>query len=443
MKKRIFSSLILIIAGFLIYNSWSTQPEENDNFLIAGFEMPDDPFDLEEESRLIQAIRQNELYGFVVDSFEHIEQRVQPNQSLSKILNPYGVNFLTIDRIVQASEGIYDLRKIRSGDKYTLFCTQDDEEVKAHYMVYQASKTDFIVFDLSDNEPQVYKRQKEVEIVEREVSGIITSSLYESLLSQGMPLALVDKMVDVYAWQIDFFRIQKNDHYRLVYRETQVDGEPIGVDKIIAAQFNHFGNDFYAFHYDQGKGIDYFDEEGNSLHKAFLKAPLNFTRISSRFTQKRFHPVQKRYKAHLGTDYAAPTGTPIRTVGDGIVTEARYSKYNGNYVKIKHNGTYATQYLHMSKIGKGMKPGTKVKQGDIIGYVGATGLATGPHLCFRFWKNGQQVDPFKQDIPPSEPISEENLAEYNELKEKLLRRLEQITIPFSQQEDEQQLALQS
>jgi murein DD-endopeptidase MepM/ murein hydrolase activator NlpD len=235
-------------------------------------------------------------------------------------------------------------------------------------------------------------------------------------------------LVDVYAWQIDFFRIQKGDWFKVIYEEKLVDGQPVGVGKILAVQFKHEGRQFQAYYFDQGSGTDYFDEEGNSLRKAFLKAPLNFTRISSRYTPRRFHPVQKRWKAHLGTDYAAPTGTPIQTVGDGVVVEAGYNSGNGNYVKVKHNGTYTTQYLHMSRIAKGMRKGAHVKQGQTIGFVGSTGLATGPHLCFRFWKNGKQVDALKVEIPPSEPIESEHLDTFNQVKERYAQRLATIEL---------------
>ena len=208
----------------------------------------------------------------------------------------------------------------------------------------------------------------------------------------------------------------------------------MGIDEVQSALFNHEGEPYYAFKFSQNDKEDYFDESGNSLRKAFLQAPLKFSRLSSGYTQRRFHPVQKRWKAHLGTDYAAPTGTPIMAVGDGVVTEARYSKFNGNYVKVRHNSTYTTQYLHMSKIASGMKPGTRVKQGQTIGYIGSTGLATGPHVCFRFWKNGKQVDHRREKIPPSEPIKAEYREEFNEHLKQWKARLDNIGLA-SQQKD--------
>ena len=237
------------------------------------------------------------------------------------------------------------------------------------------------------------------------------------------------ELADIYAWSIDFYRIQKEDHFKMVYTVKKVKEEVVGIDEIKAALFVHEEAPFYAFEFSQGDKEDYFDEDGNSLRKAFLQAPLKFSRMTSGYTQRRFHPVQKRWKAHLGTDYAAPSGTPIMTVGDGVISEARYKKFNGNYVKVRPNGTFTTQYLHMSKIASGIKPGTKVKQGQIIGYVGSTGLATGPHVCFRFWKHGKQVDHRREKIPPSEPIKSEYRDAYDAHLEKWRPRLDKLQLP--------------
>ena len=228
---------------------------------------------------------------------------------------------------------------------------------------------------------------------------------------------------------MDFGALQKGDKFKVVYEEKLIDGAVVGVSDIKLAYFEHKGEQFHAIPFEQNGQLNFFDQEGNSLKKAFLRDPLKYTRISSRYNLKRFHPVQKRYKAHLGTDYAAATGTEIRSVGDGVVTEAKYTSANGNYVKIKHNGTYTTQYLHMSKIAKGMKPGQRIKQGQVIGYVGSTGLATGPHLCFRFWKNGKQEDWLREKIPPSEPISSANLVAFNTKKTESLQLLAAISLP--------------
>jgi murein DD-endopeptidase MepM/ murein hydrolase activator NlpD len=226
--------------------------------------------------------------------------------------------------------------------------------------------------------------------------------------------------------------LQKGDKFKLIYEEAQVEGVTVEIRQIVGIYFEHSANPYYAFPFDQGEGLDYFDDDGNSLRKALLKYPIEFTRISSRYTMNRFHPVQKRWKAHLGTDFAAPTGTPIRSVGDGIVVEAQYKSNNGNYVKIRHNGTYTTQYLHMSRIASGIRPGTKVKQGQNIGFVGSTGLATGSHLCYRFWRNGVQVDALRVELPPSQPVKDEARAAFGIVKEELTRKLEVIPFPEEQ-----------
>jgi murein DD-endopeptidase MepM/ murein hydrolase activator NlpD len=248
---------------------------------------------------------------------------------------------------------------------------------------------------------------------------------------------LANRLADIYAWTIDFYRIQAGDRFRVLYTENMVDGESVGIDSIQAASFRFRGMEFLAFHYDQDSLGSYYDENGNSLQKAFLQAPLNYTRISSRFSRRRFHPVQKRYKAHLGTDYAAPTGTPIRTTGDGVVIAAGYTRGNGNYVKVRHNSIYTTQYLHMSRFASGIRSGAAVKQGQVIGYVGATGLATGPHLCYRFWKNGEQVDPFQEELPPAFPIQEDHQEAYQQLIEKRKKQLEAIPYPEAQSAEPQ------
>jgi murein DD-endopeptidase MepM/ murein hydrolase activator NlpD len=271
--------------------------------------------------------------------------------------------------------------------------------------------------------------QREVVTVEKNISGVIHSTLSQTIEELGISHELTNKFVDIFAWQVDFQRLQKGDKFKLIYQENQVEGTTVGITGISAVYFEHFGNDYFAFPFDQGDGIDYFDDDGKSLRKALLKYPIEFTRISSRYSGKRFHPVRKVYRAHLGTDFAAPTGTPIRSVGDGIVLEAQYKSNNGNYVKIRHNNTYTTQYLHMSRIGQGIRPGTRVRQGQTIGYVGSTGLATGPHLCYRFWKNGRQVDALKVELPPSQPIKSEFMDAFDRVKAELTTKLEAIPFP--------------
>ncbi len=359
-------------------------------------------------------------YGIEKDRYQVLDREVRRNETFAGILAEFGVPYERVLELVDASGDVFDARRLRAGQDFRAYSSNDDLQ----YLVYRQDPINYVVFDLTD-EPRVEAGEREVTIVERTVNGVITNSLYQSLIDGGASPDLAVRLAEVYAWSIDFYRIQKNDKFEVLYEERQIDGEPIGTGKILAANFNHFGADYNAYYYEKEGDVmgDYYDEEGNSLRKAFLRAPLKYTRISSRYTQRRFHPIRKRYQPHLGTDYAAPTGTPIYAVGDGVVTEASYTGGNGNYVKIRHNSTYTTQYLHMSRHAKGISRGTRVKQGDVIGYVGQTGLATGPHLCYRFWKNGQQVDPYKEQLPAADPIPQELLAEFRQTRDALASRM--------------------
>lgn len=368
-------------------------------------------------------IEENLLYGINIDQLDITEGIVKRNQTLSAILAPFNVPYQIIDEIAKKSAEIFDVRKIAFNKKYTVLTPKDS--LKAQFFIYEPNPTEFVVFKL--DQPEIYKESKPMEIKNREIGGTITSSLYVNMTSLGLTPDLIDQFADLYGWVVDFQRLQKGDKFKVVFKEQLVENKTVGIEDIEAAYFEHMGQGYHAIPFEQNGIISYFDQEGNSLKKAFLRDPLKFTRISSRYSLSRFHPVQKRYKAHLGTDYAAPRGTEIRSVGDGTVLEAGYSGGNGNYVKIKHNGTYSTQYLHMSKIGKGIKRGTRVKQGQVIGYVGSTGLATGPHLCFRFWKHGKQVDWLREDIPPAEPIAEENLRAFEAVKLEKLAKLDSVT----------------
>ena len=371
-----------------------------------------------------EAPEPREMYGMVVDSLEVIQSKIERNQNLSDILSAYNVPHTDIHRLAMASKGVFDVRKIAANKKYTLLCDKDSV-MTAKAFVYEPNPIEYVVFKLRDS-ITVEKVQREVEIVEKGISGVIKSSLSVTMSDLGVSPQLTNDFVDVFGWQIDFFRLQEGDRFKLIYEDKIIDGESIGIGRIKGVYFEHFGNDYYAYLFDQGKGEAHFDEEGQSLRKALLKYPLKFTRISSRYSGNRFHPVQKRWKAHRGTDFAAPKGTPIRAVGDGIISEARYSKYNGNYVKLRHNSTYTTQYLHMSKIASGVKRGIKVKQGQTIGYVGSTGLATGNHLCYRFWKNGVQVDALKVKLPPAEPVQKEQMPAFEIAKKEILQKLDAI-----------------
>lgn len=352
-------------------------------------------------------------YGLDITGYIVKEHTIKRNEIFTEILGKYNVAYSTVHMLLDGSREIFNIRKLQAGKNCTLLCEKTDSGLVAKKMVYEENAVDYVVFNLDDS-AYIYRAQNDVERRTREVSGIINGSLYETLEQNDMNPALAVRMADIFAWSVDFYKIQKGDKFKVIYDEDYVDGVSTGIGEIHAIVFNNAGRDNYAFYYEKDASHegDYYDEEGNSMKKMFLKSPVKFSRISSRFNLKRFHPVTKVVKAHLGTDYAAPYGTPILATADGVVEEAQFKAYNGNYVKIRHNGQYKTQYLHMSKIGKGISRGARVKQGDVIGYVGSTGLATGPHVCYRFWKDGKQVDPFGQKQMFAEPLAAQYKSDY-------------------------------
>ena len=367
------------------------------------------------------------LYGFPVDSFKVVGDKVKKNQFFSDLITSHGISYSMMNKMVKQGEKLFDVRRLRAGRDYTVFEKKDSTE-KALIFVYEIDRINYVVYDLRDS-LTIYRAKKPVKIIERSAAGIIHNSLYLTLEQQGYNPELAITLSEVYAWSIDFYHIQKGDRFKVIYDELVVDNESIGIKRIKAAYFEHFKKPYYAIQFSQGNHLGYYDQENRSVRRQFLKAPVKFSRISSRYSKKRFHPVQKRNKPHLGTDYAAPKGTPIYSTANGVITHARFSKYNGNYVKVKHNSVYSTQYLHMSKIKRGIRPGVSVSQGDVIGFVGSTGLATGPHVCYRFWKNGKQVDPYRQNLPKAEPIKKANLETYQKIKNSVIASLEDIPYP--------------
>ncbi|QNL48892.1 peptidoglycan DD-metalloendopeptidase family protein [Olivibacter sp. SDN3] len=349
-------------------------------------------------------------FGLHVDSFNVHKKTVARNQFLSNILEEHAIDRSAIAKIVEKSKSVFNVRKISAGNPYTIFTYKNDPQ-RAAYFIYQPNPVDYIVFDLRDS-MRVYTGKKDVTKKTETLASSINHSLYDALQKNGGDPLLAMQLAEIYGWAIDFYAINKDDWFKIQYEREYVDGKPIGPGKIQSAIFSHKGKELQAYYFqpDSTTKGGFYDEEGNSVKRAFLKAPLKFSRITSRYTNRRLHPVQKVWKAHLGTDYAAPSGTPIIATGSGTVVESAFTKYNGNYVKIKHNGTYTTQYLHMSR--RAVKRGQNIQQGQVIGYVGSTGLATGPHVCYRFWKNGKQVDALKQNFHETIPLSEEFLAQF-------------------------------
>ncbi len=370
-----------------------------------------------------EPVIQTDRFGLPFEDYQIEERRVQRNETLSTILSRFSINGAQTHQIVQASSGVFDVRRIVSGRN--MFFYMNPESGSPDYFVYQHNTTNYTVFDLTGDEPVVYNGQRDQDRNLKTIEGEISGSLYMSIVNNGGSAALVSELSRVYAWTIDFYRIQRGDRFTVVYEELSIDGETVGTGRIQAAILNHRGRDHHAIWFEGENQRGYFDLDGNSLQKTFLRAPLEYSRISSRFTNRRYHPVLRRNMPHHGTDYAAPTGTPIRAVGDGVITVAGYDRNNGNWIKIRHNSVYETGYLHMSRLAAGMRRGATVQQGQVIGYVGATGLATGPHLCFRFWKNNQPVDPYRIEMPPSEPIDDAYRLAFNEVKQEKLAMLNQ------------------
>jgi murein DD-endopeptidase MepM/ murein hydrolase activator NlpD len=368
------------------------------------------------------------LYGLNASVYDIDRSKVNRNDYLGAILHSYGVPYAKIDQLISEAEGVFDVTNIRSGNFYCAFQSDDSTNQECDYLVYEQDPVNYIVFQFKDS-IDVYKGKREVRTKTRKTAAIIKQSLWQALEKQDASPALVMRLSEIYAWNVDFYRIDEGDRFKVIYEQRYVGDEYIGVGAIKAAYFQHRGEGYYAFPFKQNGEREFFNEKGQSLRKALLQAPLKFSRITSGYTKRRYHPVLQEYRSHKGTDYGAPRGTPIRSVGDGTVVAARYGKYNGRFVKIRHNSVYTTQYLHMSGIADGIRRGASVSQGEVIGYVGATGLANGSHLCYRFWKNGRQVDPYKQDIPAAEPLKPPYMEAFTAKYKPLKQELEALSYP--------------
>jgi murein DD-endopeptidase MepM/ murein hydrolase activator NlpD len=353
-------------------------------------------------------------FGIPSDSFNLISGHIKPNGFLSQILIQHGISMQEIDQLLKNSSTVFDVRTIKSGNKYTIFC-DTDSVARVRYLVYEHDLTTCYIFSFNDS-LNITPFKKEIRKVIKYSSGIIETSLWESMIDGGLHPTLASELSEIFAWTVDFFGLQKGDSFKVIYEEMFIDDKSLGADKIFGAQFTWAGKTFTAIPFIQDGQETFFDIEGNSLRKAFLKAPLKFSRISSRFSSSRMHPILRIRRPHFGVDYAAPIGTPVQAIGDGKVISAATENGSGRMVRIVHNSVYSTAYLHLSRFGKGIFPGSFVKQGDIVGYVGSSGLSTGPHLDFRFYKNGSPVDPLSVEAPPVEPVSEENRPHFERVK---------------------------
>lgn len=349
-------------------------------------------------------------FGLDLTDYKVIDTVIPSGAIFGSLMGAAGVPAQTIHEMVTLADTVFDLRKLRAGNR-CLYIHHKDSANSLRWFIYHNNMIDFVLFDFKPPMSITYG-QRDVDTIRHEYAGIITSSLWNAMVGDGKNPELILSLSDIFAWVIDFYGIQKEDKFKVIYDELLVDDQPVGVGIIHAAWFEHVGQGYYAFRYEQDSVMQYFDTAGVSLRREFLKAPLEFRRISSHFSHSRLHPILRRYRPHHGVDYAAASGTPVRSIGDGTVLEARYAGGAGHMVKIRHNSTYTTVSMHLRGYGPGIRPGAKVKQGQVIGYVGSTGLSTGPHLDFRVYKNGTPVNPLKLESPPAKPVNPEQLPQY-------------------------------
>ena len=366
----------------------------------------------------------NERFGFNLDEFYVKLDTIKYGDSFGELMQQHKVDYPKVAAISENFRDSFDVRKIRVGKPYVILQSKDTL-AQAQVFIYENDPINYTVVDLRDT-VKVYKNKNKVKYVQREVSGVIESSLSEAILQQGVDYNVTHNLANVYAWTIDFSRLQKNDKFKIIYNEKYInDTVYAGAEPIEAAYFQHNGKPIYAFAYENDSLrsiVDYFDENANNLRRTFLRMPVEYGRLSSRYNLKRrIKYYGYKLRPHKGTDYAAPIGTPIMATADGTVVESTRRGGNGKYVKIRHNGTYSTQYLHMK--AQNVKKGQFVRQGDVIGWIGMTGNTGGPHVCYRFWKNGRQVDPLKEELPQAEPLhdslKEDYFAYISTYKEKL------------------------
>jgi murein DD-endopeptidase MepM/ murein hydrolase activator NlpD len=377
--------------------------------------------------KTVKPIAENSDFGFNYSEFNVVQDTIKRGDNFGTIISKQNIGDRKVFEIVKSVRDTFNVRYIRPNRAYTMLRSKDKTN-KLQVFIYQQDALSYYVFDFRDTTIVAYKKTRPITIRRRTIGGVIKGSLSETLGNEGVEAALASRIARIYSWSIDFFKLKKGDRFAVTFTERFIkDSIYNGVEDLEASFFEYKGKIIYAFPYIQNSAsgkVGYYDEEGKTLKNFFLKTPIKFSRLTSRFSNNRYHPVQHRWKAHKGTDYAAPRGTPITTTASGTVIRTGYTAGNGNYVKVKHNNTYSTQYLHMSKIL--VRRGQHVNQGDVIGRVGSTGLATGPHVCYRFWKNGRQVDALKLKLPGGEPMKSANKARFLKTIEPLKFELDSI-----------------
>ncbi len=357
-------------------------------------------------------------HGINVDLYSVEDYAVREGDYFSVMMEKLGVSQTAVNELIEASRKVFDVKDIRVGNQYHAYFEPDTTgDDRLAYLVYDRDLRSVVVFSLQDP-VSVYIDEKDIELTLHYDEVTINNSLWYDTQKAGCSPLLAIRLSDIYAWTIDFFGLQKGDSYKAVYELEECDGKVMSVGRVLYASFTHAGKQYQAYYFDDGRkgGNRYWNEKGEGSRKAFLKAPLKYSRISSGFSYARRHPVTRRVQPHTGVDYAAPKGTPVVSIGDGVVTRVGYAGAGGNTVHIKHDKTYRTAYLHLSRYGKGIRPGVRVTQGQVIGYVGSTGRSTGPHLDFRIWENEKPVNPLKMITPPAEPLSREKMKEFEAAK---------------------------
>lgn len=414
-KKKLLVGSSIFLATFIL-----------SSYLLFSF--PNTPLKLASSSKIGERLsyfpvfKPEVKYGFILDTFHVSNAEIKTNQFLSEILDEHHVVYEKIDALARNTEDVFSVTKLRAGKNYMIL--SKDASSPAQYFIYEPDVYSYVIYDIEKGTAEVVEREISTQI--KASSGIIESSLWQTMVDNDLSYDLASRLEDVFGWSIDFHHVQNGDRFKVIYESRSIDGKVVGVGDILGAYYKNYDNEYHGIYFENEQHQGYYDLEGRPMKKNFLKSPVKYSRISSGFNMNRFHPVLKRRKAHLGTDYAAPYGTPILAVANGVVTKASRTRGNGNYVKIKHDKTYQTQYLHMQKFAKGISPGVHVKQGQVIGYVGSTGLATGPHVCFRFWKNNRQVNHRRLNFPPAEPMPEGDIPRFNQVRDAVVEQLNLI-----------------
>ncbi|MFT4535963.1 MAG: murein DD-endopeptidase MepM/ murein hydrolase activator NlpD [Saprospiraceae bacterium] len=413
--RDVFAALAIaaiLVTGYFLYQK---SLDESDYLDDSDEELVDESFDREFK------------FGFDTETHHFETSRIKHNQFVGQILTDHGISYSRVAELEVKAKDVFDVRNIRAGKRFHLVkkdsCTDD-----ALAFIYEPNPLRYVIYDFSDS-VDVKVIEKDYSLIVEMASGEIKSSLWQSMTDQGINPGVIDLMEDALASSVSFYHTKKGDRFKVIYERKYIDGEAVSLGKMLGAYYQNKYGEYYSVYYENDLYTGFYDMEGRPSKKTFLKSPIKGSaRISSRFNLRRLHPIKKRRIPHLGTDYAAPYGTPIMAVADGVITKATYNKNNGRYVKMRHDGTYETQYLHMQRFAKGIRPGVNVSQGATIGYVGSTGLATGPHVCFRFWKNRKQIDHLRENFPPAEPMPEGELPEYFEMRDSIRSMLDQI--PF-------------